>query len=368
MTIRSLYLHYPFCRHLCNYCDFYKKVPTDESSLGTYEALLDQMSQKHLVFLEDKGLNLKNLDTLFIGGGTPSLWGERGANHLRKTLQLYSSNFTNEHEATLEVNPGSWSEKGLKAFQEVGINRFSLGIQSLQKEMIKVLDRVHSLEDVYETLNYFSKESLNFSVDFMLGLPFSEYYKRDIIAELENILSFKPEHISLYILTTKSNYIHKKHLPSEDYIAKEYLDVASYLQEHGFEHYEVSNFAKKNRKSKHNLAYWRSESVAALGPSATGYLKEHSLRYKWKVKSAEFTKESLNDEQVKIESLYMKLRVSDGLKIEDYFDARFFHIAKELFQELIEQRKMTVRDDVYKLTSKGYLVLDSIVGQLLGIV
>jgi oxygen-independent coproporphyrinogen-3 oxidase len=239
-AIDSLYLHFPFCRHLCNYCDFYKYKTGGEYTLKDFHQYLRESLPLHQKLLEEQGQTLSALKTFYIGGGTPSLWGEEGVEFLSGNFNF---SWQKQHEATLEVNPGSWSKEGLMAWKAFGMNRFSLGIQALDDTYLKILDRVHNLKEVHQTLEFFSEHFRNFSVDFILGLPVLKDKKRDILKELKEILVYKPTHLSLYILTVGKNYPHYKTLPSEEVIEEEFLLVAEYLKSLGYIHYEVSNFA-----------------------------------------------------------------------------------------------------------------------------
>ncbi len=263
----------------------------------------------------------------------------------------------------MEVNPASWTEEILDSWEKIGVNRYSLGIQALNGQAIKYLDRVHSIEDVYETLEFFKNKKVNFSMDFMLGLPYSKEYGRDVIEELTRALQYNPSHFSVYILTVKSNYVHFDKLPSEEWIEKEFIDVGEFLKSKGFGHYEVSNFGLPGLESKHNLNYWKSESVAAIGPSATGFLAEERLRYKWKTKEAQVEIENLDEEAFKLEKVYMSMRSSEGL------DMQLFQ-GKEVLAEAVVSKweddglaTIDKNNHVY-LTSKGYLLLDSLMSDL----
>lgn len=362
--VDSLYIHFPFCRHLCNYCDFYKNVPKNKEVeyQNFEESLLEGFLELEKLFSKNNS-KIKTLNTLYLGGGTPSLWGVRGAKFLKNFLVERNIELSTDIEFTLEVNPGAWTREGLSAWQSTGVNRYSLGIQSLDANFLKIIDRVHNIDDVFETLSFFHSNNLHFSVDFMLGLPFSEKYNRDIMKELSEILKYNPEHISLYILTTKAGYVHKDHLPTEEYIEKEYLDVANFLKSKGFDHYEVSNFAKPGRESKHNLKYWRSESVAALGASATGFLSESSTRYKWKVTKGEYTEEILTKDEKKLEEVYM------GLRINQLYDfSKLIDNTEKLSTVLSEWKKLDYiaerEGSKVSLNSKGFLVLDSLMNDL----
>lgn len=362
IPIKSLYLHYPFCKNLCNYCDFYKGLPSPELE-DQFEDLFKSMFEKHDEILRDQNCTWSSLSTLYIGGGTPSLWGEKGAKLLSQELKKRQINLEKDCEFTIEVNPGDWDRESIDAWMKIGVNRFSVGIQSLDSTFLKVLDRVHSIDEVYETLELFKELNVNYSVDFMLGLPFSKQYKRDVIKELEEILEYGPTHISLYILTVKDNYKHFEDLPDDEFIEREYLSVSEYLKSKGFDHYEVSNFAKTqelDRRSKHNLNYWRMESVAAIGPSATGFLADRKYRYKWKTKSDDIITEVLSDKEYLMEKLYMSLRINEGLDINFFNDEKLKDLAFDLEKRDLAQ----VVNEKIILTSKGFLILDSIMDNI----
>ncbi len=359
IPIKSLYLHYPFCKNLCNYCDFYKGLPTQELE-NSYDQLLIKMFKEHDQLLKDQGYVFDQLETIYIGGGTPSLWGTRGAKLLENEFNSRGISLTDNCEFTLEVNPGDWTTESLRAWRDLGVNRYSVGIQSLNSTFLKILDRTHSIDEVFNTLDYFSREKENYSVDFILGLPYSSQYKRNVLEELDEILRYSPSHISLYILTVKDNYKHFAELPDDEYIEREYLEVADFLKSKGFEHYEVSNFSKPNKESIHNKKYWKMDSVAAIGPSATGYLADSRFRYKWKTKDVKLEIEKLNDKEFLIEDLYMNLRIRDGLSLNYFNDQEFYQIGKKW----VEHNWAEIIDGRICLTSKGFLVLDTLMDNL----
>ena len=362
--IQSLYLHFPFCKHLCNYCDFYKKVPKErESELESFHEYMEEAFIEHERLRETNGYSWAPLKTLYIGGGTPSLWGMEGSSFLAGLLNKYNVTLAPDCEFTLEVNPASWTEEILDSWEKIGVNRYSLGIQALNGQAIKYLDRIHSIDDVYETLEFFKNRKVNYSMDFMLGLPYSKEYGRDVIEELTSALTFNPSHFSVYILTVKSNYVHFEKLPSEEWIEKEFMNVADFLKSKGFGHYEVSNFARPGFESKHNLNYWKSETVAAIGPSATGFLAEEKLRYKWKTKDAQIEIENLDEEAFNLEKAYMALRSSEGLDLKMFAGKEV--LADAVVSKWEDDELATLGNDqrVY-LTSKGYLLLDSLMSDL----
>lgn len=363
--MKSLYLHFPFCRHLCNYCDFYKKVPKSKSEIFAFHELLSHQLAQLKQIATDEGLEMGPWETLYLGGGTPSLWGEEGAAFFQQFLSDPDMKLAESCEWTMEVNPGTWTRKALTAWQDLGVNRFSLGVQSLDSRFLKLLDRVHSLDEVYETLEQFKSMQVDYSLDFMLGLPRSMPLGRDILAELEEMLSYAPSHLSLYILTTRKDYVHAADLPDEDWVADEYLKVAEYLAERGFEHYEVSNFALSGKRSRHNMAYWKCESVAALGPSATGYLAGARKRFKWGPRPDVVQWEELTAEQEKIEFIYMSLRSAVGLELKTVRSwAEEPSSVDELVQKWHKQGLVELQDGHFCATTSGFLQLDGLMDEL----
>jgi oxygen-independent coproporphyrinogen-3 oxidase len=321
------------------------------------------MFETHNKMMLDKGYSWDKLRTIYIGGGTPSLWGQRGADFIKDNLNKFGITYDlNDIEFTLEVNPGSWNEEAVDAWSSIGVNRFSVGLQSLDQDYIKALDRVHSLDDAMSTLKFFNENDYNFSVDFMLGLPeLPGSSKRNIIKELDEIMSYDPNHISLYILTTKKNYIHKELLPADEMISKEYMDVSEYFKKRNWCHYEVSNYSKPGFESKHNLNYWKCRSVAAVGPSGVGFLAEDNFRYKWKVTDDSFVSEQLNTEEAFLEKVYMSLRVNSGLSLNTFEDTEKF---KNICEKWIENGHAFISDNSVILTSKGFLFIDSLMGDI----
>lgn len=314
--IESLYLHFPFCNHLCNYCDFYKHKLESYSQVDDFENQLSAQIKKHKVLLAENNFKLSSLKTFYLGGGTPSLWGDKGVNYLEKLIESNELIIDQNCEFTLEVDPDAWTEKEIDKWISLGVNRFSIGSQAFTEKHIKIMDRTHSLGDIERTLKFMNEKDLNFSVDLMLGLPKSE--DRDIISELDKVLKYNPKHLSVYILKTRSNYPHNSILPEDSFIREEYLSVSNFLVNKGYEHYEVSNFAKPGFKSQHNLNYWSYTPVAALGPNGTGLLvfnSQKAIRYSWKGKTIGFATEIIASESLLIEKLFLGLRTSSGLNI-----------------------------------------------------
>lgn len=360
--VSSLYLHVPFCKHLCNYCDFYKKLYEPESDqIEDFHRFLSSSIERHNNFLVSEKASLQPLETMYLGGGTPSLWGKRGADFFRDQV-LNNFPLMDDCEFTMEVDPGTWTDEMLQSWKAVGMNRISIGTQTLHPDFLKIMDRAHTLEESLSLLSYCRDNDWNFSLDFLLGIPYSDTKERNIIEELDLLLKYKPKHISLYILNARSKYPHTQSLPDDEYISEEYLKVSEHLQRHGFHHYEVSNFALPAFESKHNMKYWKSESVAALGPTGTGLLfhsSERAIRYKWKVSKAEFEVEELGAEELNLEAQYLGLRTTLGWK------PKILTSSLEKVFKTWEQRGVGVfKDGGMILNPKGFIILDSLMDDL----
>jgi oxygen-independent coproporphyrinogen-3 oxidase len=357
--VSSLYLHVPFCLHLCNYCDFYKRKLEEHSNQFEefHQFLRDSMSV-HQNLLSEHQVKWAPLDTMYLGGGTPSLWGAEGA----KVWKELMPQLANDVEFTMEIDPGTWTEELLTEWKKIGLNRISIGSQTLDPEFLKIMDRVHSLEDTLVFLQKMKDEHWNYSLDFLLGIPYSDDKKRNIQKELELFLSYNPKHVSLYILNARMKYPLTDKIPEDSYIREEYLFVSEFLKSKGFHHYEVSNFALPGFESRHNQKYWQGESVAALGPTGTGYLnlgEKKALRYKWKVSRPEVEIENLGHDELDLEDTYLSLRTSKGWK-PDHVDQKH----ADLFEAWIRKNYAQWKDGKITLTSLGFLMLDSLMDDL----
>ena len=359
--VSSLYLHVPYCRHLCNYCDFFKKkLENSDTQFTEFENYLTESWIHHEAWMKEEGITwAKNWESIYLGGGTPSLWGERGAQFLRKLLPMQKV-----EEWTLEVDPGTWTEGMFGSWIDLGVNRLSIGTQSLDEDFLKILDSAHSLDESYLLLEKAQNLRINYSFDFLLGVPHSQSKKRNVIKELETFLKFNPHHVSLYILNARSKYPLIDFMPEDDYTASEYLDVCTFLEENGLHQYEVSNFARDGFESIHNKKYWDSQSVAALGPTGTGLIKfsdSQAKRYKWKPGKALFEIEELGTPEIQLEKLYLELRTKKG-----WLPHASQRTAK-LEQKLQDWQSRGLVNSIMPrvvLGSKGLVILDSLMDEL----
>lgn len=360
-TVASLYVHVPFCRHLCNYCDFYKqKLERPRAQLEEFSTFLRASWKRHESILSEQKASWAPLETLYFGGGTPSLWGAEGAKDFAQYFQLGLS-LSPDAEVTFEIDPGSWSEEGLLAWEELGVNRYSVGTQSLNEHYLKVLDRAHDRDQTFRLLERLKGK--NFSVDFLLGAP-EVGQKREVIQELTELLSYGPKHVSLYILQPAAGYKLKTKIPDDEVTSSEYLAVSEFLRSRGFHHYEVSNFGLPGFESRHNLRYWMGENVAALGPTGTGYLasaSESAFRYKWKPGSADIELEKLQKDELEMERLYLRLRLSRPFTSDELVERP--HFLEELLGRW-QTRKLVINEGAaWRMQPAAWVILDSLINE-----
>lgn len=352
--VTSLYIHFPFCIKKCNYCDFHSQALTAEKLELLHldlELHLSEVNRLNEVHSSQWG----ELETIYIGGGTPTLWGQTGRDYLQQFLKQFS--LSKRYEFTIEVNPKSTNIDEIKRWMDMGVNRFSVGVQTLDDNLLKGLDRIHSADEARELLKQMGSLGINYSADLMMGLPFSSG-KRDLLKEANELIDLGASHLSSYILTVEDNYLHYDELPSEEQVEREFLSLSDHMISKGFSHYEVSNFAKPEMESRHNLKYWNSESIGAIGPSATGLLVCDNAhhRYKWKLKGCEYELETVKGAALKLEKFYMAFRSSIGVAAE--------LVPAEILEDWVVKGLATHDQQTIAATPRGFLLLDSMLDQL----
>ena len=267
--MRGLYIHIPFCVRKCAYCDFYS-VPVHGNSLNEYVKALLRESTAYA------GLSFQ---TLYLGGGTPSLLGAENLVHLIQGLH-YSFDLSGVHEATMEANPESVTEELLIAAKEAGINRISIGVQSLADNELKRVCRIHSASQAIQAVQLTEKLGLKISADLIVGLPAQNW--ETLRSSIGRLLELNVMHLSLYCLSLElGTPLYQEppaDLPSEDEQAELFTRASSFLADHGFLHYEISNFALLGYECQHNLNYWRGGEYLGLGPAAASHLQGKRFR------------------------------------------------------------------------------------------
>ena len=369
MIKAGLYIHIPFCKVKCVYCDFYSITKKEEQIPLFTECLLKEIDSY-------KDYTGKwTFDTIFFGGGTPSLLP---AKYLEQILQKLHDTFNTSKvkEITLEANPGEASLEHLKDIRKLGVNRLSMGFQSFDDKILKVLGRLHKSKDCFKTFKNARKAGFdNINTDMIFNIPdlSVENWKKD----LNKLLELKPEHISAYSLTVEPstklfNLVKNGRLlmPLERIDIEQYLLTGDILSKHGYNHYEISNYSLKNKECKHNLHYWNLSPYLSFGPSAHSYnLSERWWNYrsldKYIDKISQNTlpvegKEKLDYRDKYNELILNGLRLSKGVSIQNaknHFNGKF----NDYIQSI--QNKwdcLKVDEDTIKITKNGSLFVDEI--------
>lgn len=371
----GLYLHIPFCKQACHYCDFHFSTQMERQD-DMIEAMIQELA------IQKGYLQSPNLSSIYFGGGTPSLLKKA---HLEKIFKSVHALFTLEPncEITLEANPDDLSLDNLKLFLEFGINRLSIGIQSFDDKILKFLNRAHNSNMALTALSKCRKIGFdNISVDLIYAIP-----GQDSISFSENIekaLEFNPEHFSAYSLTIEpktvfGNWVGKKKLiPVDDDIhAEQYELLADRLSKSGYDHYEVSNFCLPGFTSKHNSSYWKQKHYLGIGPSAHSYntqsrqfnIKNNALYIKSIKKGVvPFEVEVLSQENMINEYLLTTLRTSWGCnlqKLKDDFSFDLLQRQSTYLNNLIDKKLASLENGILRLSFKGKLLADQIAMDLM---
>ncbi len=377
----SLYIHIPFCEKKCVYCDFYSI-----ESVSSMDDFLTALH--HEIDMYSHYSERASFETIFLGGGTPSLLSPK---QLESILSHLHTTFQIEHEAeiTVETNPGTVTKEKLAAYRSLGVNRLSIGIQSFHEHELKFLSRIHDSKQALDCVRLARETGFeNISIDLIYGLP--DQSKEQWAENLCKAVELKPNHISAYGLIVEDNTPLARMVSARvvspkpsDEEADFYEYTMSFLERHGFEHYEVSNYAQPGFRSRHNYNYWCHENYLSFGPSAHSFWREETAPRRWfniaslshycsKLNSNMLpllNEEILTQEQLVTERIFLGLR-SDGLDLRILKDApehRLFRTSGQsaIVSALVENKSAIIENDVLRLTSKGYLVCDEICARLL---
>lgn len=357
-------MHIPFCRSKCPYCDFYS-VRADESVKEQYVNVL-----KNRITAEMSVLNCK-ADTLYIGGGTPSVLG---AENLGEIVKSASPFLSKNAEITVECNPFGLSEDFFKILKFCGVNRISMGLQSANDSERRALGRLSDSETVKKAVKNAQKSGIeNISLDVMLGIP--RQTEKSLAETLDFCISLGVPHISAYILkleegTVFYNRQNSLSLPNDDAVADLYLQACETLEENGIMQYEISNFAKSEYESRHNLKYWNCEEYLGLGPAAHSFLGGKRFYFERDLSSFLNNAEPIQDGNGGdfTEYAMLRLRLTEGL-LQNDTEKRFGHkIPEEMIKKsaffanngLMESDKTGIR-----LTRKGFLISNTILSEIL---
>lgn len=372
MKSLGFYIHIPFCVKKCYYCDFNSYSNYNELKKEYVECLIKEM---HLYKSKFEDIIL---DTIYIGGGTPTCLEET---LLEKILGSCFKIFkiSDMCEISIESNPGTLSRKMLKALKNCGINRLSIGLQSWEDEQLKQLGRIHTKDQFLENFNAARQEGFNnINIDLMFSLPGQSLKQWE--HTLENIIELETEHISCYSLKIEENtkfyedyQNHKLHLPDEELDRRMYQKAVQMLGERKYNHYEISNFAKKGFECRHNLLYWKGKEYIGIGAGAHSYLnhKRYSNvcsppEYIRKVKEQILPIDEvtvLTKEDQMAEYMFLNLRLKEGVNAQEFlerFNVELSSIFGHQLSRFVQLGLMEQKEQTYRLTARGIDVSNQI--------
>ena len=358
----GLYIHVPFCRSKCNYCDFYSVRPDD----GVTELVIQAVLKAAEPYRNDK------IDTVYFGGGNPLLLGVQ---NLCKLLNGLSGIFSlkKNSEITLEANPEDITAEAVKTLFDGGFNRISVGVQSLDDEVLKTLGRRHDAKQAISAIETaFNAGFRHISADLMLSLPEATPEKDRETAE--TLCKLPLDHMSAYMLKVEEAtpfYGMNLNLPDEDSTADSYLAVCETLEKNGFAQYEISNYAKPGGKSRHNLKYWTLEPYIGLGPAAHSYFGGRRFFYPRDLEGfLQNPQQTVADGEGgnAEEKIAMALRLSEGISVDvmkRLIGEKGMANLEKSIEDWVKNGLMTEKDGRFALTAKGFLVSNSIISRIL---
>ena len=374
-TPLGIYVHVPFCRSRCAYCDFCTQTDRSDKLIDGYlDAVCEHIKEAGALAPNHK------VDTIYFGGGTPSFLGADALATILTTIRR-SFDVDNNAEITFEANPDSISDQLLRRLKAEGFNRVSLGIQSDDDDMLEKLNRPHNYAQAVNAYQRIRKAGFkNVSVDLIYGLP--DQNLRQWLETLEHVLELMPEHISLYGLevhpgTPMEEYEKMGRIPDEDKFADMYLGAVKLLENRGFRQYEISNFARKGLTSRHNMKYWTGGEYLGFGPSAASdfagsrFKLVSDLRvYINGIKVGGDVMEEMDEIPLReraSEYIMTRLRTTAGLDPKEY--EKLFLLPFNPLEEILEQNEgynytQQNRNGSWRLTARGFLVSNKIITDL----
>lgn len=370
--MKGLYIHIPFCRSKCPYCDFYSCLSKNADTESYVDALIDEIRSGRRT-KEFTGNSDLSFDTVYFGGGTPSVIG---AEKIGRIIDAAKENYriSDNSEITVECNPSTVDDEFFRKLSCYGVNRISLGMQSAVDNERKKLGRFADRNQVFSSINSARKSGIeNISLDVMLGVP--EQTMQSLDDTIDFCIEVNVPHISAYMLSIEEGTVfHKRYdtlnLPDEDTVCDMYSHLAKRLTENGFKHYEISNFSKKGYESRHNLKYWNCEEYLGLGPSAHSFTDGKRFFFERDILSFINGEKAVYDSTGgnKEEYIMLRLRLSDGIIFDDYKNRFGEDFPREIIKKadkFVKQGMMSVSDKNLTLTTDGFLISNYIISELI---
>jgi oxygen-independent coproporphyrinogen III oxidase len=369
----GLYIHIPFCKKACHYCDFHFSTQVDAKA-QLCEALAQELALQAQYLSEP-------LETIYFGGGTPSLLTENDINLIFDSIHRYYK-ITEHAEVTLEANPDDLTSENLSIFKRAGINRLSIGVQSLDNEVLQFLNRSHNAEQAFKSIqNARNQGFFNINVDLIYAIPGRNIAKLD--HDIEQLLALEPEHISAYSLTIEAKTVFghwassgKLSPETEDENAHQFEWVIKALTQTGFDHYEISNYARPGYQSQHNSSYWKQKKYLGIGPSAHSFngtarqvniANNHAYIRALAAKQIPATVETLSREDHINEYIMTSLRTMWGCDTQ-YLKSTYQYDIIESQKKYLNQAGtaglLTIESNIIRLTHSGKMLADKIAADL----
>ncbi|WP_209122979.1 radical SAM family heme chaperone HemW [Alkalihalobacillus sp. BA299] len=375
----AIYVHIPFCEHICHYCDF-NKVFLHGQPVDEYVSALD-------IEMKEAAKRLKApIETIYIGGGTPTALSVQQLDKVLTSLHQHFSLSGQLKEWTVEVNPGGITDEQLNVLKEYGVNRLSIGLQTFDPILLNKIGRTHKPEDIYKTIERARRKGFsNLTVDLMFGLPTQTMHSFE--DTLIKAFTLEIEHFSAYSLKVEEktvfyNLLRKGNLPlpSEDEEATMYELLIDQMDEHGYRQYEISNFAKQGYESKHNLIYWNNEEYFGLGAGAHGYIDgvryanigpvQRYIQSINETKQARIESHQLSKSEQMEEEMFMGLRKLDGVSLEKFkkrYGIDVLEVYSKQIATLLERQLVSIDHNRIKLTKKGVFLANEVFEQFLAV-
>lgn len=329
---RSAYLHIPFCRRRCFYCDFAISVVGDRR-WGDSSPAISHYIEVLIAEIEQTPRHGVSLETVFFGGGTPSLLSVSQLEQLLTTLDRQFG-VTSSAEISMEIDPGTFDREKLQGFLALGVNRISLGVQSFDDRILKLCGRSHTSTEIYQAIDLIHQAQVdNFSIDLISGLP--EQTPEQWQKTLQTALEISPPHLSIYDLIVEPMTVFehryesgKLNLPSDETSAQFYRLTSQILREAGYDHYEISNYARPGYYCRHNLVYWQNQPYYGWGMAAASYIdgirftrpRTRQTYYQWLQDGGVIDTPPLSDTEQFLETLMLGLRLAEGLSLQTLTD------------------------------------------------